>query len=98
MLLSEKGIFIMHCFFYRNFSEMSQLSFGMGRIYFYWQKQFEQSRSVYLWRQKKRQYVEFMQTVLPDSYVIDILGSFHGRMNDANTTKDTIDINNSIAT
>ena len=48
--------------------------------------------------QKKRQYVKFMSIVLPDSYVIDILGPFQGTMNDANITKEIIDINNSIST
>ena len=47
--------------------------------------------------QKKRHYVKFMSIVLPDSYVIDILGPFQGTMNDANITKQIIDTNNSIA-
>ena len=39
-----------------------------------------------------------MSIVLPDSYVIDILGPFQGTMNDANITKEIIDTNDSIAT
>ena len=41
-----------------------------------------------------------MSIVLPDSYVIDIFGSFQDTMNDANNviTKEIIDTNKSIAT
>ena len=39
-----------------------------------------------------------MSIVLPNWYVMDILGPFHGTMNNANITKEIIDTNDSIAT
>ena len=39
-----------------------------------------------------------MSVVLPDSYIIDIIGPYQGTLNDANITKEIIETNNSIAT
>ena len=37
-----------------------------------------------------------MSIVLPDSYIIDIIGSYQGILNDANITKEIIETSNSI--
>ena len=37
--------------------------------------------------QKKRNYLKFMSIVLPDGYVLDTIGPYHGRMKDASITK-----------
>ena len=39
-----------------------------------------------------------MSVVLPDSYIIDIIGPYQGTLNDANITKEIIETNNSIVT
>ena len=39
-----------------------------------------------------------MSIVLPDSYIIDIIGPYQGTLSDANITKEIIETNNSIVT
>ena len=39
-----------------------------------------------------------MSIVLPDSYIIDIIGPYQGTLNDVNITKEIIETNNSIVT
>ena len=39
-----------------------------------------------------------MSIVLPDSYIIDIIGPFQGTLNHASITKEIIETNNSIVT
>ena len=50
------------------------------------------------YRGKKYHYAKFMSTVLPDSYIIDIIGPFQGTLNDVGVTKETIKTDNSIVT
>ena len=37
--------------------------------------------------QKKRNYLKFMSVVLPDGYVLDTIGPYHGNVNDATITR-----------